>query len=72
MYLIGGRGDLDTSQTSSILAIDPVSGHITSAGQLPVGLSDAAVIPTPKGVLVIGGLEASGAVNQNVGLLEPQ
>ncbi len=71
VYLVGGRGDLDTSQTAAILAIDPDTGKVRSAGALPVGLSDAALIPTPRGVLVIGGLEASGAVNANVGLLEP-
>jgi N-acetylneuraminic acid mutarotase len=70
-YLVGGRGNGDSSQTARIFAIDPGTGRVTPAGRLPTGLSDAALVPAGGSLLLIGGLESSGAVSDNVGELTP-
>ena len=70
-YLVGGRGNGDSSQTSRIYAINPRTGKVTPAGRLPTGVSDAALIPNGGSLLFIGGLESSGSVSANVGELTP-
>jgi N-acetylneuraminic acid mutarotase len=70
-YLVGGRGNGTSSQTSRILAINPRTGKVTPAGRLPTGVSDAALIPNGSSLLFVGGLEPSGAVSDNVGELAP-
>ncbi len=70
-YLVGGRGNGDSSQTSRIYAINPRTGQVTAAGRLPIGVSDAALVPEGASLLFIGGLEASGTVSDNVGELTP-
>lgn len=70
-YLVGGRGNGTSSQTSRILAIDPRTGKVTPAGRLPAGVSDAALIPNGSSLLFVGGLESSGTVSDNVGELAP-
>src|SRR5204863_383858 len=43
VYLVGGRGALQGTQTSQVYAIDPRGGRVARAGRLPVSLSDAGV-----------------------------
>ena len=40
VYLVGGRGDASTSQTSGVWSINPQSGAVHRAGHLPQPLSD--------------------------------
>jgi N-acetylneuraminic acid mutarotase len=70
-YLVGGRGNGASSQTAQIFAINPTDGRIAAAGRLPTALSDAGLLPTGSGLLVVGGLESSGAVGDSVGELTP-
>lgn len=55
VYLIGGRGDLDTAQTADIWAINPATGRITGAGRLPTPTSDAAAMTVGGGIVIAGG-----------------
>jgi len=72
VYVIGGRGGIQGTQTNAILAIDPVSGHVRPAGRLPVGLSDIGVASLGGVVMVAGGREGSGTLSQRVYLLRPR
>lgn len=63
VYVLGGRGPLDGTQTSSILAIDPRSGRVTHAGRLPVALSDAGAATVGRQILLAGGREPSGTLS---------
>ena len=60
VYLVGGRGDLTTSQTAAIWAINPVTGAIRSAGRLPEPLSDTGVVTLGTAIVVAGGLTRAG------------
>ena len=67
MYVIGGRGEGLTDQTSTILAVDPRSGAVRVAGHLPKALSDLGAASLPDRILAIGGRDSAGAV-QDVAL----
>ena len=54
VYLVGGRGDLSTSQTAVIWAINPVTGAIRLAGRLPEPLSDTGVVALGTAIVVAG------------------
>jgi N-acetylneuraminic acid mutarotase len=60
VYVIGGRGAAEDSQSSAIVAIDPRSGAVRSAGQLPYPLSDASAARTGAGILLAGGRSPQG------------
>ena len=70
-YLVGGRGNTDTSQTSDVFSVDPRTGRVHLAGHLPKPLSDPAVVPVGRALVVAGGLMSSGATAASVGELTP-
>lgn len=55
VYLVGGRGDLDTQTTRNVWSIDPNTGAVKVAGSLPNGLSDAGVLTVGQAIIVAGG-----------------
>ena len=63
-YLVGGRGEEQTSQTPDILAINPLSRKVTPARRLPKPLSDSAVVPIGNGLIAAGGTTSSATVAQ--------
>jgi hypothetical protein len=69
VYVIGGRGADQGTQTNTILAIDPVTGRVRRAGRLPVALSDVGAATIGGAVIVAGGREASGTLSRQVYLL---
>jgi hypothetical protein len=71
-YVLGGRDDSLTGQTSAIWAIDPASGHRRRAGRLPVGLSDLSAVTDRGRVLVVGGRDAGGRVHSEILELKPR
>ncbi|MGH8920558.1 MAG: hypothetical protein ACRD0H_19875, partial [Actinomycetes bacterium] len=71
VYLVGGRGDLSTTQTAAVWAINPVSGAIRAAGRLPQALSDTGVLTVGDAIVVAGGLARSGGTAAGVGELVP-
>jgi N-acetylneuraminic acid mutarotase len=62
VYVVGGRGAAQGSQTADLIAIDSTSGHATRVAQLPQPLSDAAVAASAGHVWVAGGSGTSGPV----------
>ena len=72
VYLIGGRGGVEGTQTAAIQAIDPLSGRVQPAGHLPVALSDVGAATIGGAVMVAGGREASGTLSREVYLLRPR
>ncbi|MEA2445835.1 MAG: hypothetical protein QOJ12_3127 [Thermoleophilales bacterium] len=66
VYLLGGRGATQGTQTSRILAIDPRTGRVRSAGRLPRALSDAGAATLPDSILLAGGHDGGGAVRAEV------
>ena len=71
VYIIGGRGSAQGTQTPEVLALDPASGRVRPAGRLPVALSDVGTATVPGGIIVAGGRELSGAVSDRLYLLSP-
>jgi N-acetylneuraminic acid mutarotase len=72
VYLMGGRGADQGSQTRRVLAIDPRSGAVRDAGRLPRAVSDAGAAPVRGGILLAGGRDAAGRVRGEVVRLEPR
>ncbi len=70
VYLVGGRGDSTTSQSSGIWAINPATGTVKPAGHLPQPLSDAGVISL-GGTIVVAGGRAPAGTQGAVGELVP-
>jgi hypothetical protein len=68
--VIGGRGAATNSPTARILAIDPSTGRIRSAGSLVVAASDLAAVSDGGAILVAGGRGLAGTRTQ-VSLLKP-
>jgi hypothetical protein len=62
VYVIGGRGDALGTPTTSILAIDPASGRVRSAGRLPRALSDLTAVSQPGAIELFGGRTATATV----------
>jgi hypothetical protein len=62
VYVVGGRGAAQGSQTADLIAIDSTSGHAVRVGQLPQPLSDAALTASGGHVWVAGGSSTSGVV----------
>src|SRR5204862_402536 len=60
-YVIGGRSASLTSQTGSILGVDPRTGRSYGAGRLPRPLSDAAAVTDGARILLAGGRDTTGA-----------
>ena len=71
VYVIGGRGGDQGTQTARITAVDPASGRVTPACRLPVALSDAGVAGVGDAVVLAGGREATGTLSDRVFLLRP-
>lgn len=71
VYLVGGRGNALSAQTSKVWAIDPRTGRVKAAGHLPQPLSDSGVVALGHGIVVAGGLAPSGATVSSVGELVP-
>lgn len=61
MYLLGGRGTAATTATaaSSIDRLDPHTGHLVPLGNLPVPVSNAAVVITGRTLWLVGGERVS-------------
>jgi N-acetylneuraminic acid mutarotase len=70
VYVVGGRGAAQGSQTADLIAIDSTSGHAVRIAQLPQPLSDAAVTESGGHVWVAGGSSTSG-VAASILELEP-
>jgi N-acetylneuraminic acid mutarotase len=71
MYVIGGRGATQGTQSSAILAVDPAHGSVTRAGTLPMGLSDAGAAALGDRILLAGGRRANGSVSDRLLVLRP-
>jgi hypothetical protein len=61
VYVVGGRGDSSTSQSSGIWAINASTGAVQPAGHLPQPLSDAGVVAVERAIIVAGGHAPAGA-----------
>jgi N-acetylneuraminic acid mutarotase len=74
VYLLGGRGANQGSQTRRIVAIDPRSASVREAGVLPRALSDAGAAAVAGGTRIVlaGGRDASGQVRAEVLTLVPR
>jgi hypothetical protein len=72
MYVIGGRGADQGTQTSAILSVDPVSGRVRPAGRLPVALSDVGAATLGGVVMVAGGRGSDGVLSGRVYGLRPR
>ncbi len=71
VYVLGGRGSLDGTQTASIFAIAPLTGRVTEAGKLPGPLSDMGAATVGGQILLVGGREPSGTLSDRVYALRP-
>ena len=71
VYLVGGRGDLLNSQTSSVLGIDPRTGAVKQVARLPQPLSDPGVLTVGNAIVVAGGLTSANQAVTSVGALTP-
>ena len=71
LYIIGGRSSSLTGQTRDVLAVDPRTGKVSSAGRLPYALSDAAAVTAGQRILVLGGRDAGGQVHDGILALGP-
>jgi hypothetical protein len=69
VYLLGGRGAIQGTQTRRILAIDPKSGTVRRAGRLLRPVSDAGAAAVPGGIVLAGGRDAAGPVADVVRLV---
>jgi hypothetical protein len=65
VFVLGGRGAAPDSQTRRILAISP-SGAVSVAGALPRALSDLAAATVGKDVLIAGGRDRAGHVQDAI------
>ena len=72
MYVIGGRGGVQGTQTSAILSVDPATGRVRPAGRLPVGLSDAGAATIGGVVMVAGGRQSDGVLSDRLYALRPR
>ena len=70
VYLVGGRGDAQGSQTASVWSINPRTGAVRRAGRLPEPLSDTGVVSIGGALIVAGGL-SSTSTQAGVGELVP-
>jgi len=71
MYVLGGRGEGLTDQTSAILAVDPKSGSVSSAGRLPEALSDLGAASLGGRIVAVGGRDRAGTVHERALTLLP-
>jgi len=60
VYVIGGRGAALETPTARIVAIDPVSGRIHTAGKLATPRSDLAAVTHGTSILLAGGRGPAG------------
>jgi hypothetical protein len=72
VYLLGGRGANQGTQTRRVLAIDPRSGRVTVAGRLPRAVSDAGAAAVPGAIVLAGGRDSAGQVRAEVLRLGPR
>ena len=68
---LGGRGDAAADVRRSILSVDPASGRVRVAGELPAARSDAGAASLAGRVWVIGGRDRSGAASADAWMLGP-
>jgi YVTN family beta-propeller protein len=61
-YVIGGRSAILNTPTDRIVAVDPATRRVVSAGTLRRPLSDLMAVGTQRGILVAGGKSTSGTV----------
>ena len=66
VYVMGGRGALEGTQVSQVLAIDTASGRVTRAGKLPLPASDMGAGAVAGHIVLAGGRDRSGAVRDGV------
>ena len=72
VYVIGGRGAVQGSQTAEIVAVDPASGRVRLAGRLPTPLSDAGAATIGAVVMLAGGRQSTGALSRRLYVLTPR
>jgi N-acetylneuraminic acid mutarotase len=72
VYVIGGRGSVQGTQTTQILALHPASGRVTPGGTLPLALSDSGAAVLGAAIIVVGGREAGGTVSDRIYALRPK
>ena len=65
MFVFGGRDASATSQTRRILAINP-GGKVHTVGALPLPLSDLAAVVLGRHVVLAGGRDSSGRVQNAI------
>ena len=70
-YLVGGRSDSATGQTSAVWSINTRTGAIRAAGHLPAATSDAAVLRVGGAIIIAGGMTSRGITLAEVGELTP-
>ena len=70
-YLLGGRDESLSGQRSSVLAVDPASGSVRGAGQLPEALSDIGATALAGRILAVGGRNPAGSVSDRALTLVP-
>ena len=61
-FVIGGRGATPGSVVDSIVAVDPRTGAIRTAGTLAFARSDLAAVTLGTRILLVGGRDGTGAV----------
>ncbi|HEX3434065.1 MAG TPA: kelch repeat-containing protein [Solirubrobacteraceae bacterium] len=70
-YVLGGRGEGLSDQTSAMLAIDPLSGAVHRAGTLPEALSDIGAATLGGHIIAVGGRNRAGTVSDRALTLAP-
>jgi hypothetical protein len=71
VYVLGGRGAPQGTQTRAILAIDPATGRVTRAGRLPRPASDMGAAAIGGRIALAGGRDRAGRVLAQVLELTP-
>jgi hypothetical protein len=65
VLLFGGRGASASSQTRQILAVEP-DGSIRRVGELPLALSDIAAVKLGERIVLAGGRDSAGHVQDAI------
>jgi hypothetical protein len=66
LYVIGGRGDALDSASATVWSVDSSNGRVQRSGRLPVALSDLGATSERQGVVVVGGRDAAGRVQDEI------
>jgi N-acetylneuraminic acid mutarotase len=72
VYLIGGRGSAQGTQSGAVRAVDPHTGRVTPTGRLPFPLADAGIASLRGRILVFGGQDRAGHVHDQIIEVRPR